>query len=315
VDDVTLLKLAYRSRPGTVDELAAIACLEPHTVEAAIARLHADGALTWVDGGLSYPPPSSWTAEAVMREVDRLRETSAAALDRIDAIVAGLPDILRHWSAGDGPAELLPVEARHGPQAAEDLWYAVTRDVHGRAEAVFPDISRFLETDPERSARFAHAFGAKDSVRAILPASPLAEPELASRAARYADFGVEFRMMVDPPSWFWIDDDSVALPFQWGEGWPSGVFAVRSPAVAGLARSLFEMLWRRAQPLVATERSWTPLLRQMRQGATLDTASRNLGINPRTGRRRIAAAMEHYGVSTLFALGTAWSADDEGASP
>ena len=34
-------------------------------------------------------------------------------------------------------------------------------------------------------------------------------------------------------------------------------------------------------------------------------------VNPRTGRRRIAAAMEHYGVSTLFALGVAWSADAE----
>ena len=49
----------------------------------------------------------------------------------------------------------------------------------------------------------------------------------------------------------------------------------------------------------------------MRQGVTLDSASRTLGVNPRTGRRRIAAAMEHYGVSTLFALGVAWSADAE----
>jgi len=47
----------------------------------------------------------------------------------------------------------------------------------------------------------------------------------------------------------------------------------------------------------------------MRQGVTLDAASRRLGINPRTGRRRIAAAMEQYGVSTLFALGAAWAAD------
>jgi hypothetical protein len=30
-------------------------------------------------------------------------------------------------------------------------------------------------------------------------------------------------------------------------------------------------------------------------------------VNPRTGRRRIAQAMQHYGVSTLFALGVAWA--------
>lgn len=47
----------------------------------------------------------------------------------------------------------------------------------------------------------------------------------------------------------------------------------------------------------------------MKQGITLDAASRRLGINPRTGRRRVAAAMEQYGVSTLFALGVAWAAD------
>ena len=47
----------------------------------------------------------------------------------------------------------------------------------------------------------------------------------------------------------------------------------------------------------------------MRRGLTLDAASRQIGVNPRTGRRRIAAAMSHYGVSTLFALGAAWAAD------
>lgn len=42
---------------------------------------------------------------------------------------------------------------------------------------------------------------------------------------------------------------------------------------------------------------------------TLDAASRSLGITPRTGRRRIAAAMDRYGVATLFALGAAWAQD------
>jgi hypothetical protein len=44
----------------------------------------------------------------------------------------------------------------------------------------------------------------------------------------------------------------------------------------------------------------------MAQGATLEAASQALGISSRTGRRRIEAAMEHYGVSGQLALGAAW---------
>ena len=60
--------------------------------------------------------------------------------------------------------------------------------------------------------------------------------------------------------------------------------------------------------------AWTPLLTLMRKGITLETASRMIGVNPRTGRRRVAAAMDHYGVSTLFALGVAWAADADAAA-
>ena len=93
--------------------------------------------------------------------------------------------------------------------------------------------------------------------------------------------------------------------------WPTSVLGVRNAALAALGRSLFEQLWRQSESIGAVVYPWTPLLRLMRQGVTLDSASRTLGVNPRTGRRRIAAAMEHYGVSTLFALGVAWSADAE----
>lgn len=146
-------------------------------------------------------------------------------------------------------------------------------------------------------------------MRAIIPADAVRDPALAAIATRYAEAGVQFRLHAALPGWFWIDDDTLALPFEWGEGWPSSVIGVRSPALAGFARTFFDELWNAAQPLVAVPRSWTPLLRLMRQGMTLDAASRTLGINPRTGRRRVAAAMEHYGVGTLFALGAAWAAD------
>lgn len=90
-----------------------------------------------------------------------------------------------------------------------------------------------------------------------------------------------------------------------------GALGLQSAALGAMALSYFESLWQRADPAEGVETAWSPLQTLMRQGVTLDTASRRLGINPRTGRRRVAAAMEHYGVSTLFALGVAWSADPQ----
>ncbi|MGZ0713124.1 hypothetical protein ACWPKO_32790 (plasmid) [Coraliomargarita sp. W4R53] len=126
---------------------------------------------------------------------------------------------------------------------------------------------------------------------------------------RYAEVGVEFRVLDELPSWFWINGDMLALPFEWGEDWPTSILAVRNAAIAALGRSLFDELWRRSEVIGVAALPWTPLLQHMRRGITLDSASRALGINPRTGRRRVAAAMAHYGVSTLFALGVACAAD------
>lgn len=312
MDDVALLELAYRSRPETLAELVELSHLTEREVADAVRRLEADGSIASHDGLLRYPPPGSWAAGAVTSEVVRLRRTTDDALAQIASVVERLPRMLQHWSVGESASDLLPVIARHGPQAAEDLWYATAQHDHGHAEAVFPDVARFLRTDPDRAARFAKAFAGKESVRALLPAGVAADPALAAIAARYADAGVQFRLSESLPSWFWIDGDLLAIPLRWGEAWPTSVLGVRSASLAALARRLFEELWRHAEPLAPIERSWTSLLTLMRHGVTLDSASRTLGINPRTGRRRVAAAMEHYGVSTLFALGVAWSADRDG---
>lgn len=309
MDDEALLDIVYRSRPDTVDELAAVAHRSASELADALARLETRGLLTRSDDRLTYPHPAVWVARSVAHEVDALRRSSDEALARVDALVSALPDTLRDWAVGESAAGIAPIVVRHGPRAAEDLWYDTTASSGGRAEAVFPDIARFLTSDAARSTRFATAFAGKQTVRAILPASVRGVPAVAGLAERFAAAGVQFRTLDDPPSWFWIDGDMIALPFVWGESWPTSVVGVRNAALADAGRALFDELWRRADPLTAAVAPWTDLLRLMRQGITLDAASRTSGINPRTGRRRVAAAMEHYGVSTLFALGVAWAAD------
>lgn len=309
MDDRSLLELIYRSRPSTVTELASVAHLDERDVLELASRLEAQGALAIRDGSLSYPHPASWTAGLVEGLARSLRESTTVTTTRVDTLVSELPSLLRHWSVGDLSEDLAPVFARHGPRAAEDLWYDTSLESTGSAWAVLPNVERFLSSDPGRASRFGEAFAGKQHVRALLPTAVLRNPQLVALAQRYAEFGVEFRMLDELPSWFWIDGDTLALPFEWGEDWPTSVLGVRNAALAALGRTLFDQLWHRSAPLANTEHAWTPLLQLMRHGITLDSASRNLGINPRTGRRRVAAAMEHYGVSTLFALGVAWAAD------
>ncbi len=309
MEDRQLLELIYRSRPATVAELAATAHSDEGETADGVARLALRGAISVHDGTIAYSTPVMWTADVVEREVRAMRQGADEAASRIEALVADLPALLRHWAVGDASGDLVPVFVRHGPQAAEDLWYDIAGEESDSAWGVFPDLGRYLQTDPARASRFAQMFTGKRSVRALLPRSMAGDGRLVAIAERYAAVGVEFRLLDDLPSWFWIDGEVLGLPIEWGEGWPSSVVGVRSASLAELGRSLFRELWRRGEPIGGVERPWVPLLALMKQGVTLDAASRRLGINPRTGRRRIAAAMEQYGVSTLFALGVAWAAD------
>jgi len=309
MDDKALLELIYRSRPETVAELATTAHADEGETADAVVRLARSGAVSVRDGSIAYSTPAAWTADVVERDVRAMRQATDDAASRIEAIVGDLPALLRHWAVGEASGDLVPIFVRHGPHAAEDLWYDIARDGSDTAWAALPDLGRFLQSDPARASRFAEVFAGKKSVRALVPRSMAEDDRLVAIAARYAAVGVEFRILDDLPSWFWIDGEVLALPIEWGEGWPASVIGVRSAALAELGRSLFRELWRRGEPIGGVEQPWAPLLTLMKQGVTLDAASHRLGINPRTGRRRVAAAMEQYGVSTLFALGVAWAAD------
>lgn len=309
MDDRELLELIYRSRPHTVAELAITAHADEGEIADAVARLAMGGAISARDGMIAYATPATWTAGVVEREVRAMRQATDQAASRIEALAADLPALLRHWAVGETSSDLVPVFVRHGPQAAEDLWYEVAQEKSDSAWGVLPDLGRFLQTGPERASRFAEAFAGMRSVRSLVPRSVTEDAELMAITERYAAAGVEFRILDDLPSWFWITGDVLALPIEWGEEWPTSVIGMRSASLAALGRSLYRELWHRGEPIGGVQQPWAPLLMLMKQGITLDAASHRLGINPRTGRRRIAAAMEQYGVSTLFALGVAWAED------
>ena len=310
--DETLLAIVYRGRPGTTQELATLAHLSPEEAEAAVTGLRAQGLIDGSGDELRYLDPAAWAAATVAARSAELRTTSQEALGALEQVMSDLPTLLQHWSVGEASENPVPVVTRHGKHASEDLWYETARHDGGTLCAVLPQLDRFLDPSLEWTTRFNRALARKDAVRVIVPTAMVDTETAILRLMQYRAAGVWFRLLDAPPSWFWVDGDQLALPFEWGEHRPTSALGMRNPALAGMAQAYFDQLWQRTEPLTQACEPWTPLLKLMRRGITLETASRRLGINPRTGRRRVAKAMEHYGVATLFALGVAWAASDSG---
>lgn len=304
-DHDSVLPTALRARPRTVAELATLARLSPEATELEVARLVAAGLLVQQDGVLGYPSTIDRAAEAITATTARLRRDILHLAGSLDAIADELPTLGRDWSIGEFQDVALSSRVVHGERAAEDLWRSLSADQPQDAQAcvVFPDMSPFLKRDPDRARLFAETTADRAGVRALLP---LQIREKRFEPVLHAYPAIRIRTRDHLSGWFWVDGDYVAIPIGPGNTWPSSVRLIRDPALAAAFRSHFDLLWESAQEIAPAGAEWDSLLDLMMRGRTLDSASRLLGIHPRTGRRRAAAAMEHFGVDTLFALGVAW---------
>lgn len=306
---LALLATALRARPRTIAALSEVAMSDLETVRAQVAELAADGYLAVHGEELHYLAPDEAVADVVRRRSGEVTSEVSARLEELAQLVAELPALARDWEIGGASHGILDVEVFHGWSAVTDLWHQVLqkRDLR-RTDVVLPDASHLYVADPAMQAVWHHVVGREGNrARVLANVADAAHPEAAERITQELAAGVDIRMTANPVSWFWVaDGEIVALPLDWGESWPTSTIAIRSPAVAGLAQWVFDEMWAAAVPVRDEPPSWEPLLRLMSRGATLEAASRALGISDRTGRRRIADAMDHYRVSNLFALGSVW---------
>lgn len=306
---LSLLAVGLRTRATSAAALAEFALRDPQGIQEDLALLESLGYLVISEGSIWYPNPETVLAKHTSQLLTAAEEVIERQIGAARKALESLPGLLSEWHAGEPTAATDHAEVVHDGHAAIDLWFA-QREIHAAAStcAVMPESGRSFEADPKvQEAWYATFSGRPDTLRLILGADDLAHPEATQAMAPYLADGYQIRVMQQPPSWFWIIDDTIAaIPLTWGEKWPTSAVIIRSKAMISLIQGSFDQLWSEAVPLQQEGDSWDSLLALMCQGATLESASESLGISARTGRRRVAEAMEHYDVRGQVSLGAAW---------
>ncbi len=310
-----LLNIALRSRASTVDELAKLSLLAPDEVRRLLDGLESLGYLTRDGDHVDYLQASTAAGSDIHRQAERIAGNLGRDLDSLLTVVDQLPRLIQSWAIGSSGTDLgessMDGKVFHHEWAVTDLWFELLeREPMLRSDVVLPDTSRMYTPDPTQQPLWHEKLQRPgSSFRVILAPGDAYAPGAQERLAEEIAAGAEFRMLAQPPSWFWVADGEIlALPLRWGEAWPTSVVALRNQAAAGMGHWVFEHLWKRALPLLVEAPAWEPLLRLVSAGASVEAAARKLGISDRTGRRRMNDAMDHFGVNNLMALGAAWGA-------
>lgn len=302
-----LLAIALRARPTTVDELAAMV-RDSAQLPTRLAELAQHGLIVLDADRIGYPPTAHALSTLTARVLDGARQEISARMSIADGLLDALPQLIANAAIGGAERADLGGELFHGPTAAHELWHSlILQQSEQRSACMFPDAEPLLVADSALSDAWRAALGERPMrVRAIVSIADVARPESRAMIEAATESGVEFRAMRQPPSWFWLTEEAAGLPLRWGDPWPTSALALRSDAVVSLMHGLFDAWWSKAATLEPTSRPWDAIVALMADGATLEAAAHAVGVSTRTGRRRIEAAMDHYGVSGAVALGAAW---------
>lgn len=245
--------------------------------------------------------------------VGRLLDTEEAALDarrqELLALRESLTDLehdYRHGLQLVGPQA--PAVERVAPAEAASVVEQLFRTSSG---AVL-QVAQAIETGPahEEAVRRQREEGmaAGRPTLSIFPLSVLDDPQWSAYAEERARGGEQQR---------YLADDQLAVEFGVfgrsavlvAEGGAPGddLLLIRPRTVVDAFVTLFEELWRRAEPVPDgdAEARDVRLLELLALGFKDEAIARQLGVSLRTVRRRVAALMDEHGADTRFQLGLA----------
>jgi hypothetical protein len=306
-ETLDLLAVAYRARPATVADLAAL--LEPDAaagLERALGVLRDAGFVRLEGERLEFESVYAAFIAASQARITRLQ----ADTEQTVAMMEALPHLIRNWDLGEAEVDAgHPLAARlvHGREHHWQTWQRhLAERTPDRPSWVLPDLRALREDFPWVAADVVGSDAARRA-RVIVRPSDLEDAANHELVAVSAALGVEVRVLDDLPGWFYVDAAHLAgLPVTWGESWPTTMVLIETPPVIAALNLVFDSLWRRAVPVIAVEHGWEPVIRLLAQGMTDEAVGRYLGLDVRTVRRRVAEAMDELGASSRFMLGAAW---------
>jgi Trp operon repressor len=305
-DDAAVLQVVLRSRNLDVPYLARALGRSHAQVQRSLDRLTADRILQTDPTGSVLDPPQESIVDVAVNTLNNQAHT-ALTLSRA---LSELPNLIRDWEWGlSDDDSKIPVEVFTGQSAIVDAWWRYMDRTHPVSTVgVIPDANGFLLVSEADAARLVEYIGPNGGgIRLIIHPGTLNDASRPAVDALLA-MGMEFRVMDNPPSWFFADGDKVAaLPAQWGDQWPQRVLLARNPVLADMLRAYFELLWEAAADLEQAHSPFHMILELLAQGMTDEEIATRLCVSSRTIRRKVAEAMQAYGVTNRFTLGRAWT--------
>ncbi|MFS0892673.1 hypothetical protein [Microbacterium sp. 179-I 3D3 NHS] len=300
-----LLERVLRARPRFREELEALAAGPESSGH--VAELVEHGFLAMDGDRVDITPPDRVVAAAIMERIEEDRR----ATDAVASLLAQLPDLARAWDLGLSPeGQAIQGEVIEGDANALNRWYTlIARMTPNDPGASHPDLSFIHDHVVPNLDRFRDEFFGKGfAIRYLFPASAIASERDRAAIEVLHTLEAPVRVTTALPSWFYVDRGVMAgLPQTWGATSPGGMVMVYSTPVVEAISWLFESLWDAATPLPVATEGWRPVLELMSRGRSDEQIAAMLGLGLRTVRRRIAEAMERFGVTTRFELGAAWA--------
>jgi DNA-binding CsgD family transcriptional regulator len=145
--------------------------------------------------------------------------------------------------------------------------------------------------------------------RVIVPSATVDSPTAVRLARELASLGEQARVMPDPPMSLMLFDERVALvPIDPSDP-ARGALALRNRSLVLAMRTLFELAWAQARPLIPLEGEDSTsgrdgeLLALLVHGLQDEAIGRHLGLSVRTVRRDIARLHVELGARSRFELG------------
>jgi hypothetical protein len=304
-ESMAVLAVAYRARPSSVAQLSAL--LDASLVERlpdTLDALKRAGFFRVRGDHLELESPYMAFIAISQARVERLK----AETDRTVTLMESLPLLIRNWDLGEArPGEDHPLVATlvHGHEDRWPVWQRhLAEDAPEWPSWVLPDVGMLRHMFTAHGDDFAEVVR---RARILVRPAELHDPANQQMVAAAAGLGVEVRVLDELPGWFYVAPGSLAaMPVEWGEERPASILLIRTPPVISALEVVFDALWLRAAPAIATTRGWEPVVELLAQGMTDEAVGRFLGLDVRTVRRRVAEAMDDLGATSRFGLGMAW---------